>query len=104
MRAAGWRWFIFIDHIPDNALAWLTLRDYSFSDATEVFVFVSGYTCCLWRRVARARLADDSDARAAARLGNLRRVPAIADRLFRPDLGCWWRQPLSRRNQHGVLF
>jgi hypothetical protein len=40
-------WFIFIDHIPDNALAWLTLRNYGFSDATEVFVFVSGYTCCL---------------------------------------------------------
>jgi len=40
-------WFIFIDHIPDNAFAWLTLRNYGFSDATEVFVFVSGYTCML---------------------------------------------------------
>ena len=40
-------WFIFIDHIPDNALAWLTLRNYGFSDAPEVFVFVSGYTCML---------------------------------------------------------
>ena len=40
-------WFIFIDHIPDNSLAWLTLRNYGFSDTTEVFVFVSGYTCML---------------------------------------------------------
>jgi hypothetical protein len=40
-------WFIFIDHIPNNALAWLTLRNYGFSDTTEVFVFVSGYTCML---------------------------------------------------------
>ena len=40
-------WFIFIDHIPDNALTWLTLRNYGFSDTTEVFVFVSGYTCML---------------------------------------------------------
>lgn len=40
-------WFIFIDHIPDNAFAWLTLRNYGFSDTTEVFVFVSGYTCML---------------------------------------------------------
>ena len=40
-------WFIFIDHIPDNGLAWLTLRNYGFSDTTEVFVFVSGYTCML---------------------------------------------------------
>src|SRR5260370_4292663 len=40
-------WFIFIDHIPDNVCAWLTLRNYGFSDTTEVFVFVSGYTCML---------------------------------------------------------
>src|SRR5665647_3908251 len=40
-------WFIFIDHIPNNALTWLTLRNYGFSDTTEVFVFVSGYTCML---------------------------------------------------------
>ena len=40
-------WFTFLDHIPNNALAWLTLRNYGFSDATEVFVFVSGYTCML---------------------------------------------------------
>jgi len=40
-------WFIFIDHIPGNTLDWLTLRNYGFSDTTEVFVFVSGYTCML---------------------------------------------------------
>jgi len=40
-------WFIFLDHIPGNLLGWLTLRNYGFSDTTEVFVFVSGYTCML---------------------------------------------------------
>jgi hypothetical protein len=40
-------WFIFVDHIPGNTFAWLTVRNYGFSDATEVFVFVSGYTCML---------------------------------------------------------
>ena len=40
-------WFIFIDHIPNNALSWLTLRNFGFSDASEIFVFVSGYTCML---------------------------------------------------------
>src|SRR5882757_8216234 len=40
-------WFIFIDHVPDNILVWLTLRNYGFSDTTEAFVFVSGYTCML---------------------------------------------------------
>jgi hypothetical protein len=38
-------WIIFIDHIPNNALSWLTLRNFGFSDASEIFVFVSGYTC-----------------------------------------------------------
>ncbi len=40
-------WFIFLDHVPDNILSWLTLRNYGFSDTTEVFVFVSGYTCMI---------------------------------------------------------
>src|SRR3954470_16250275 len=40
-------WFIFFDHIPDNILSWLTLRNYGFSDTTEVFFFVSGYTCMI---------------------------------------------------------
>jgi hypothetical protein len=40
-------WFILIDHIPNSSLDWLTLRNYGFSDASEVFVFVSGYTCML---------------------------------------------------------
>ena len=38
-------WFVFIDHIPGNTFDWLTPRNYGFSDASEVFVFVSGYTC-----------------------------------------------------------
>ena len=40
-------WFIFLNHIPDNALTWLTLRNYGFSDTSEVFMFVSGYTCMI---------------------------------------------------------
>ena len=37
-------WLIFLDHIPSNLIAWITIRNYGFSDATEIFVFVSGYT------------------------------------------------------------
>jgi hypothetical protein len=40
-------WFIFIDHIPGNIASWLTLRNYGFSDATEIFVFISGHTAGL---------------------------------------------------------
>jgi hypothetical protein len=37
-------WFIFLDHVPFNRLSWLTIRNYGFSDAAEIFVFISGYT------------------------------------------------------------
>lgn len=37
-------WAIFLDHIPNNAVAWVTTRNYGFSDAADVFVFISGYT------------------------------------------------------------
>jgi hypothetical protein len=37
-------WFIFLDHIPSNIVAWITIRNYGFSDATEIFIFVSGFT------------------------------------------------------------
>src|SRR5258708_31623555 len=36
-------WMIFLDHIPHDVVAWLTLRNYGFSDAAEFFVFSSGY-------------------------------------------------------------
>jgi Uncharacterized protein conserved in bacteria len=40
-------WFIFLDHIPTNIVSWLTVRNYGFSDATEIFVFISGYTAVI---------------------------------------------------------
>ena len=35
-------WLIFIDHSPDNTLANITLKNFGFSDAAEIFVFLSG--------------------------------------------------------------
>ena len=37
-------WLIFLDHIPSNIVNWITIRNYGFSDAAEIFVFISGYT------------------------------------------------------------
>src|SRR6201984_1175386 len=37
-------WLIYIDHLPPSLLTWFTLRNYGFSDATEIFIFISGYT------------------------------------------------------------
>jgi hypothetical protein len=39
--------FIFIDHIPENFLGYFTLPSVGFSDAAEVFIFISGYTAAL---------------------------------------------------------
>jgi hypothetical protein len=40
-------WAIFLGHIPDTALTWLTTRNYGFSDGADLFVFISGYTATL---------------------------------------------------------
>src|ERR1700755_1572049 len=37
-------WMIFIDHLPPSLITWFTIRNYGFSDATEIFIFISGYT------------------------------------------------------------
>ncbi len=39
--------FIFLNHIPGNVVSWLSNRNYGFSDATEIFVFISGYSVML---------------------------------------------------------
>jgi hypothetical protein len=58
-------WFIFVDHIPTNVVSWLTVRNYGFSDATEIFVFISGYTAV----IAYARMMErEGWVRAAARI------------------------------------
>jgi hypothetical protein len=49
-------WLIFIDHIPYNQISWITFRNYGFSDAAELFVFISGYTAALvYGRAMRER-------------------------------------------------
>jgi hypothetical protein len=40
-------WFLFLDHVPHNAVSALTLRNFGFSGATDLFVFVGGYTAAI---------------------------------------------------------
>ncbi len=40
-------WFIFLNHMHYNVLTWATNRNYGFSDATEIFVFISGYSAAI---------------------------------------------------------
>ena len=39
--------YIYLNHIPGNAASWLSNRNYGFSDATEIFVFISGYAAAV---------------------------------------------------------
>lgn len=59
--------FIFLNHIPDNAASWLSSRNWGFSDATEIFVFVSGYSAAL---AYGAVLARSGFMACAAKIGN----------------------------------
>jgi len=48
--------FIFWDHVPNNPWGNLTLRNFGFSDAAEVFVFLAGYAAVTaYSKVARQR-------------------------------------------------
>src|SRR6201990_3105572 len=40
-------WFLFLDHIPHNAVSLLTMRNFGFSGAVDLFVFVGGYTAAI---------------------------------------------------------
>lgn len=40
-------WLIYVDHIPSDFLNRMTPRNFGFSDAAEIFVFISGLTCGL---------------------------------------------------------
>src|SRR5437870_11451976 len=49
-------WLIFVDHIPQNIVNWITIRNYGFSDAAEIFIFISGYTAAfVYGRAMRER-------------------------------------------------
>jgi hypothetical protein len=47
-------WFIFLDHIPNNVVSWITIRNYGFSGAADLFIFISGYIAAI--RYARMTL------------------------------------------------
>jgi hypothetical protein len=40
-------WFLFLDHVPHNVVGQLTMRNFGFSGATDLFVFVGGYTAAI---------------------------------------------------------
>ena len=39
-------WAIYLDHIPNNVVNWVTQRNYGVSDAPDLFGFISGEHGC----------------------------------------------------------
>ena len=65
-------WFIFIDHVPGNALGSLTLRNLALCDATEAFVLLAGYAAGLAYGASMDRLGWGlAAAQLARRVGTL---------------------------------
>ncbi len=64
--------FIYVNHVWSAPLSWLTTRNYGFSDATEIFVFISGYVATLaYRGVLERRGAVVTTARIYRRVWRL---------------------------------
>ena len=85
-------WLIFLDHIPDNVVNWSTIRNYGFSDATEIFIFISGYTAAF---VYGRAMRDRGLVVAGARI--LRGRGSSTSPTFSCSRSSWRRSPMSPR-------
>src|SRR5262249_52917391 len=65
-------WSIFLSHIPHNAVSLLTLRNFGFSGAGDLFFFTAGYAAAiLYGRMALERGLIVAVTRILKRLGQL---------------------------------
>ncbi len=75
--------FIFLDHIPQNLVSWITVRNFGFSDAAEIFVFISGYTAAMvYGRALRQDGFRHGAARILRRCGQLYAAHVVVFLLF----------------------
>jgi hypothetical protein len=65
-------WMIFADHIPGDLLGHITYRHFALSDALDIFVLLSGLSCCLlYGKIIRAAGLVRAQMRALHRVGQL---------------------------------
>src|SRR6476620_11571969 len=85
LRGIG-QWMIFLDHIPYNFVNWFTLRNYGFSDAAEIFVFISGYSIGFAYGSSQSRpVCSCGQAPLDARIATLRRPYLLVSVLHSSD-------------------
>src|SRR5262249_57446154 len=69
--------FIFIDHIPGNVFANVTLTNFGFADAAEIFVLLAGYAAFLAYRRALSQDLSVGLVKICSRIGELYVPPLI---------------------------
>jgi hypothetical protein len=86
-------WAIFLDHIPHQILSSLTTRNYGFSDAADLFVFISGYTAAfVFGRVMIERGYAAAASRLAKRAFTLYAAHIIVVVIYIAFIACVSRQ------------
>ena len=86
-------WAIFLDHIPHEVLSWITIKNYGFSDAADLFVFISGYTAAfVFGRVMIERGYAAAASRLAKRAFTLYAAHIIVVVIYIAVIACVSRQ------------
>ena len=93
-------WFLFLDHVPHNAVSALTLRNFGFSGATDLFVFVGGYTAAILygKMMLERGFVVSRDPHFQARMATIRRLCRAVCDLHRLDRIC--REEIRRARDH----
>jgi hypothetical protein len=87
-------WAIFLDHIPHEVLGSLTTRNYGFSDAADLFVFISGYTAaCVFGRIMIERGCGAAASRLLQRAAKLYAAHVLVLLVYISTIG-WVSQQL----------
>ena len=99
-------WLIFVDHLPPNILTWFTIRNYGFSDAAEIFIFISGYTAAfVYGRAMREARFVVATARILRRVWQIYVAHVFLFTIFLAEISYrnQFRQPALRRGNgyHG---
>src|SRR3954465_16005558 len=80
-------WLIFIDHLPPNILTWFTIRNYGFSDAIAICIFISGYTAAfVYGRAMLERGFVVATARILKRVWQIYVAPVFLFTIFRAEI------------------
>ena len=90
-------WAIFLDHIPHEVMSSITTRNCGFSDAADLFVFISGYAAaCVFGRIMIEQGYVAAASRLVKRASRLYTAHLILLAVYIVTVGCVTTKPISR--------